>query len=126
MRWWMGAVLAVVTSCTSVATRDVAEPRPLRGEALEWARAALEKHRRETRSSGSVTGSYGEQVAYDDYCHVGSEFGTDRATAFHEFAQGLLARGCEYRALEVNARGHVTKLLVVVDGERIVFSYLRW
>lgn len=126
MKRWMGAVLGVVMSCAVVETRDVAEPRTLRGEALEWARVALAKHRRETRSSGSVTDSYGEQVAYDDYCHVGSEFGTDRAGAFHEFAQGLLARGCEYRALEVNSRGDVTKLLVVVDGERIVFSYLRW
>ena len=126
MSRWIGCVVAIVASCAAVETREVAEPRALEGEALEWARAALSKHRGEARKSGSVTASHGEQVPYDDYCLVGSEFGEDRAAAFHAFAEGLLARGCEYRALEVNARGDVTKLLVVVDGERIVFSYLRW
>jgi len=119
-------VVAIVASCVAVETREVAEPRALEGEALEWVRAALSKHRGETRRAGSVTASHGEEVPYDDYCNVGSEFGEDRASAFHAFAQGLLARGCEYRALEVNSRGDVTKLLVVADGERIVFSYLRW
>ncbi|MBM3991729.1 MAG: hypothetical protein FJ298_12070 [Planctomycetes bacterium] len=126
MSRWIGCGVVIVASCVSVQTREVAEPRALVGEALEWARAALGRHRAQTRRPGSETESHGEQVAYDDYCHVGSEFGEDRAGAFHAFAKGLLARGCEYRSLEVNSRGEVTKLLVVVDGERIVFSYLRW
>lgn len=126
MKWWIGAVVAVVVSCAAVETREVAEPRPLSGRALEWARETLGKHRREKRLEGTLTGSHGEQVAYDDYCNVGSEFRGDRTKVFHAFAEELLARGCEYRALEVNSNGDVTKLLVVVDGERIVFSYLRW
>jgi hypothetical protein len=122
-RW--GVWLAVVAGCAAVESRDVAEPRPLRGAALEWARAALERNR-VVEEDGDVTASHGERVPYSRYCLIGSALGEDRGLAFAEFAAELLARGCEYRSLEEGAGGYVTKLLVVADGERVVFSYLRW
>ncbi len=115
----------VVAGCAAVPSREVSEPSPLRGAALEWARAALERCR-VIDEDGDVSAGDGERVPYSRYCLIGSEFGADRGTAFANFAEGLLARGCEYRVLEQGAAGHITKLLVVVDEERVVFSYLRW
>jgi hypothetical protein len=77
-------------------------------------------------SPGSVTDANGESVRYDRYLLIGTELGRDRGQAFAEFVRELELRGGSYRTLERMLDGRPSKVLVDVDGQRIVVSVQKW
>ena len=66
----------------------------------------------------------GESVAYDRWCIVGDRLRKDQV--FDEFVVALREAGGEFRVLHSSRDGRVEKILVNLDGRRIVVSPLQW
>ena len=77
-------------------------------------------------SPGTVTLASGEQLPYDRYCLVGSQLAADRGRSFETFVEALRAEGGEFQTIESRAEGKPSKILVVLDGKRIVVSVQQW
>ena len=96
-------------------------PPPLTGAARELVLAALPERRPD-----ADTASTGQRVPYDHYLLRGSSLQQDRVRALDEFVDELVAKGGRYYALHLRADGRPGKILVVVDGLRVIVSRQEW
>lgn len=77
-------------------------------------------------SPGNVAAMTGESVQYDRYLLVGSALQAERARDFGRFVDELRALGGSYYVVQHSQDGQPTKVLVVVDGQRVMVSRLEW
>lgn len=101
------------------------EPAPLRGAALQLVRDIVAASPGEPRP-GDATVADGTRVPYDRFCLVGSEFAGDRTSSFFTFVDDLRRLRGDFATLEEARDGRATKILVDVEGKRVVVTYLRW
>lgn len=121
----MAVGFVVLIAACAASPRGRYEPVPLRGDARQRMLDVLAAGQMPARPD-TVTVSDGTRVPYDRHCVVGSEFAGDRARSFFTFVDELRRCGGDFAALEHDRDGRVTKILVDVDGQRIVVTYLRW
>ncbi|MBM3974053.1 MAG: hypothetical protein FJ301_08140 [Planctomycetes bacterium] len=119
----LGVVL-LVAACAAP-PRGPYEPLPLRGDARQLVLDALASAQSPPRPD-TVTVSDGSRVPYDRHVLVGSEFADDRASRYYAFVDELRRRGGDFASLEHGSGGRPAKILVDVDGQRVVVTYLRW
>lgn len=117
-------VAALLVACAT-SPRGPYEPAPLRGAARALMLEALASAQSPPRPD-TVTVSDGTRVPYDRHCIVGSALADDRAGSYHAFVEDLRARGGDFATLEQERDGRPAKILVDVDGQRVVVTYLRW
>jgi hypothetical protein len=103
-------------------------PPPLTGAARELVLAALceDTGSLPERRPDADTASTGQRVPYDHYLLRGSSLQQDRVRALDEFVDELVAKGGRYYALHLRADGRPGKILVVVDGLRVIVSRQEW
>ena len=77
-------------------------------------------------TSGFETASSGERVPYDRYCLVGSTLQAERAGEFDALVAELTARGGVFYVFHQRSDGKPGKVLVNLDGQRVVVSTLQW
>lgn len=119
------AHLALLCAACGALPHGPYEPAPLRGAARQLMRDMLAAAPSPAQR-GEVTAADGARVPYDRYCLVGSQFAGDRTRAYHAFVDDLQRLGGDFAALEHDRDGRPAKILVDVDGVRIVVTYLRW
>jgi hypothetical protein len=117
--------LALLFAACAVLPHGPYEPAPLRGPARQLMRDMLAASPSPAQPS-VATAADGARVPYDRYCLIGSEFASDRTRAYFAFVDDLRRLGGDFAALEHDRDGRATKILVDVDGQRIVVTYLRW
>lgn len=119
------AHLALVCAACGGLPHGPYEPVPLRGAARQLMRDMMAASPSPAEAGEAATAD-GARVPYDRYCLVGSEFAGDRMRTYFAFVDDLGRLGGDVAALERDRDGRATKILVVVDGQRVVVTYMRW
>ncbi len=107
-------------------------PPALQGEALDFVRARIAAFDgKDGPASMHVTGGSdwatgGVRVEYDRYLIVGSQLQADRGREFDAFVDGIAQRGGCYFPLYLRSDQRPGKILVLVDGKRVMVSVLQW
>ena len=128
----LAAVIAVIAACAGAPPTAPGDPEPLAGAAAERVRAQIaafdgpDGPSQLHGSPGTVTTSGGETLPYDRYLLVGSQLSADRGRSFDTFVEALRVDGAEFQTIEVRQDGKPAKIMVVLDGKRIVVSVQQW
>lgn len=134
----VAALLLLLSACTSPppAVKGGAvsstEPPPLQGAARDVVIEELAKFDGPDGPSamhgtgGFQTASNGERVPYDRYLLVGTSLQQERVREFDAFVDRLEAGGGAFYVFHVHSDGRPAKVLVNLDGTRIVCSRQEW
>ena len=75
---------------------------------------------------GTARAADGTEVAYDRFLLVGSELAEDRGAAFARFLASIRERGGDWRTVTIGSDGAPRKVLMVLDGQRVMVAVQQW